>query len=142
MGFWILVTSTHWLMKLSRNTIPTAVCNKCLGENNWRSPPRSSWAIASTIRGLLFAVPTSITAATGRRAIGNAADNVGTECWGSCPFFSRCHAIFRQPLPRSMEGRNGPAVWPPRSPDLTTANFYLWGHLKRVVYAQWCNTRD
>jgi hypothetical protein len=25
--------------------------------------------------------------------------------------------------------------WPPRSPDLTLLDFYLWGHLKTVVYA-------
>jgi hypothetical protein len=25
--------------------------------------------------------------------------------------------------------------WPPRSPDLTPLDFYLWGHLKTVVYA-------
>ncbi|KAJ4450186.1 hypothetical protein ANN_01593 [Periplaneta americana] len=25
--------------------------------------------------------------------------------------------------------------WPPRSPDLTPLDFYLWGHLKAVVYA-------
>jgi hypothetical protein len=36
----------------------------------------------------------------------------------------------------------GPVVWPPRSPDLTTADFYLWGHLKSMVYAQRHNTRD
>jgi hypothetical protein len=142
MGFWIHTGSWKFTL-LSRNTIPTAVFNKCLGGNNWRSPPTSLWAITSTIRGLLFVVPTStITAITGRHTVGNAADNVGNACWGSCPFFSRCHAVFRQPLPRLMEGRNGPAVWPPRSPDLTTADFYLWGHLKSVVYAQWCSTRD
>jgi hypothetical protein len=39
-------------------------------------------------------------------------------------------------------GRIGPVVWPPRSPDLTPADFYLWGHLKSIVYAQRCNTRD
>jgi hypothetical protein len=104
MGFWMLVTSTHWLMKLSRNTIPTAVCNKCLGGNHWRSPPRSLWATALTVRGLLFTVPMwTITATTGRRTIGNAADNVCIALWGFCPLFSRCHAVFRQPLPRSMD---------------------------------------
>jgi hypothetical protein len=54
MRFWILVTSTHELMKstfVSRSSIPTAVCSKCLGRNNWCSPPRSLWATASTIRG-------------------------------------------------------------------------------------------
>lgn len=32
-------------------------------------------------------------------------------------------------------GRNGPVLWPPRSPDLTIADFYLWGRLKQIVYA-------
>jgi hypothetical protein len=31
-------------------------------------------------------------------------------------------------------GRGGPIVWPPRSPDLTPCDFYLWGHLKSLVY--------
>ena len=26
-------------------------------------------------------------------------------------------------------------LWPPRSPDLTTPDFFLWGHLKDRVYA-------
>lgn len=31
-------------------------------------------------------------------------------------------------------GRGGPTSWPARSPDLTPLDFYLWGHLKSVVY--------
>jgi hypothetical protein len=27
-------------------------------------------------------------------------------------------------------------------PDLTPANFYLWGHPKSIVYTKQCNTRD
>jgi len=26
-------------------------------------------------------------------------------------------------------------LWPPRSPDLSTCGFYLWGYLKGKVYA-------
>jgi hypothetical protein len=33
-------------------------------------------------------------------------------------------------------GRNGPTIWPPRSPDLTPCDFYLWGRLKNKVYSQ------
>jgi hypothetical protein len=44
--------------------------------------------------------------------------------------------------PRRWIGRNGSVVWPPRSPDLTPADFYLWGHLKSIVYAKRCNPRD
>jgi len=31
-------------------------------------------------------------------------------------------------------GRNGPTEWPPRSPDLTPPDFFLWGHAKEKVY--------
>lgn len=31
-------------------------------------------------------------------------------------------------------GRNGPVAWPARSPDLTPLDFYLWGHMKTLVY--------
>ena len=32
--------------------------------------------------------------------------------------------------------------WPPRSPDLTSLDFYLWGYLKNIVYARAPTTRD
>jgi hypothetical protein len=32
-------------------------------------------------------------------------------------------------------GRGGSTAWPPRSPDFNPLNFYLWGHLKTIVYA-------
>lgn len=31
-------------------------------------------------------------------------------------------------------GPNGPWTWPPRSPDLTPADFHLWGRIKAQVY--------
>lgn len=31
-------------------------------------------------------------------------------------------------------GRGGPVQWPARSPDLTPLDFYLWGHVKDLVY--------
>lgn len=31
-------------------------------------------------------------------------------------------------------GRGGPISWPPRSPDLTKLDFFLWGHIKNIVY--------
>jgi hypothetical protein len=34
-----------------------------------------------------------------------------------------------------MIGRGGPTAWPPSSPDLNPLDFYLWGHLKSLVYA-------
>lgn len=37
---------------------------------------------------------------------------------------------------RNWIGRNGPILWPPRSPDLTILDFYLWGRLKQIVYRE------
>jgi len=31
-------------------------------------------------------------------------------------------------------GHGGPLAWPPRSPDLTLLNYYLWGHMKTFMY--------
>ena len=31
-------------------------------------------------------------------------------------------------------GQRGPVKWPPRSPNLSPLDFYLWGHLKAMVY--------
>jgi hypothetical protein len=31
-------------------------------------------------------------------------------------------------------GRSGPIAWPPRSPDLTPVDFFLWGYVKNIVY--------
>ncbi|KAJ8954148.1 hypothetical protein NQ318_005742 [Aromia moschata] len=33
-------------------------------------------------------------------------------------------------------GKDGPILWPPRSPDLTILDFYLWGRLKQIVYRE------
>ena len=33
-------------------------------------------------------------------------------------------------------GRGGPIAWPPNSPDLTPPDFFVWGFVKDLVYAQ------
>lgn len=47
--------------------------------------------------------------------------------------------IVREYLDRTFHGRlianGGPIAWPPRSPDLNPIDFFLWGHLKTLVYA-------
>ncbi|KAL1488367.1 hypothetical protein ABEB36_014844 [Hypothenemus hampei] len=43
-------------------------------------------------------------------------------------------------FPRQWIGRNGPVAWPPRSPDLNPCDFYLWGHMKQIVYSTPINT--
>lgn len=37
--------------------------------------------------------------------------------------------------PNRWIGRGGPVAWPPRSPDLTPPDFFLWGYLKNIVYS-------
>lgn len=37
-------------------------------------------------------------------------------------------------------GRGGPVNWPARSPDLTPIDFFLWGHVKQLVFKKVCNS--
>lgn len=39
-------------------------------------------------------------------------------------------------------GRGGPTAWPPRSPDLTKMDFFMWGYVKEKVYQTAPTTRD
>lgn len=45
-------------------------------------------------------------------------------------------------FPGRWIGRAGPVAWPARSPDLTPLDFYLWGHLKALVYEDPTTTPD
>lgn len=53
-----------------------------------------------------------------------------------------CPAHFRitvrqwldQNFPNRWIGRGGPIPWPARSPDLTPMDYYVWGHMKSLVY--------
>ncbi|KAJ4439355.1 hypothetical protein ANN_07477 [Periplaneta americana] len=55
---------------------------------------------------------------------------------GAPAHFSRtaCRYLDRR-FPDRWIGRGGPIAWPPRSPDLNPLDFYLWGHLKSLVYS-------
>lgn len=39
-------------------------------------------------------------------------------------------------FPNGWIGRGAPIAWPPRSPDLTPLDFFLWGYVKNIVYAE------
>lgn len=45
-------------------------------------------------------------------------------------------------FPNSWIGRGGPIPWPPRSPDLTPVDFYVWGRAKELVYTTEVASRD
>jgi hypothetical protein len=38
-------------------------------------------------------------------------------------------------FPNRSVGRDGPTPWPPRSPDITPLDFFLWGYVKDKVYS-------
>jgi hypothetical protein len=39
-------------------------------------------------------------------------------------------------FPNRWIGRVGSMAWPPRSPDLTPLDFFMWGYVKTIVYAE------
>lgn len=42
--------------------------------------------------------------------------------------------FLREQFDERIISLNGPISWPPRSPDLSPLDFYLWGHTKNEVY--------
>ena len=44
-------------------------------------------------------------------------------------------AAFRCLFPQRVISHFGDVPWPPRSPDLTAPDFFLWGYLKSKVYS-------
>lgn len=43
--------------------------------------------------------------------------------------------FLNQTFEQRWIGRGGPTRWPPRSPDLTPIDFFLWGTMKQLVYS-------
>ena len=44
------------------------------------------------------------------------------------------HGFLYPTFPHRWIGRDGPIPWPPRSPDITPLDFFLWGYVKDIVY--------
>ena len=62
---------------------------------------------------------------------------------GAPPHYSRqVIEHLNQAFPGRWIGRGGPHAWPARSPDLTPLDFYLWGHMKTLVYKTKVNSRE
>ncbi|KAJ8935767.1 hypothetical protein NQ318_000240 [Aromia moschata] len=58
--------------------------------------------------------------------------------WNGCPAhqaFTVCNWLNSE-FNEHWIGRDGPILWPPRSPDLTILDFHLWGRLKQMVYRE------
>ncbi|KAJ4446658.1 hypothetical protein ANN_13355 [Periplaneta americana] len=50
-------------------------------------------------------------------------------------WFSDVRTNLDNMFPCRRNGRGGPIAWPPRSPDLTPLEFFLWSYVKDKVYA-------
>ncbi|KAJ8910240.1 hypothetical protein NQ315_002564 [Exocentrus adspersus] len=81
------------------------------------------------------------------RLIHHLPDCIKNQIWiqldGAPPHFS---ANVRQHLtenfPGQWIGRQGPTAWPPRSPDLTPMDYFLWGTVKSDVYSYAATTQE
>ena len=67
----------------------------------------------------------------GVRALYGAAEDIFYLQDGAPPHY---HLGIRAFLDDNLQGRRGPIEFPPRSPDLTPMDFYLWGTVKDEVY--------
>ena len=56
--------------------------------------------------------------------------------WGSASFCITVHVrdYLNECFPQQWIGGDGPTAWPPRSPDLTSLDFFFWGYIKDIVY--------
>ncbi|CAG7717376.1 unnamed protein product [Allacma fusca] len=50
--------------------------------------------------------------------------------------------FLNQTFDRNWIGSDGPSNWPPRSPDLTVPDFWLWGRIKQKVFAKDMKTNE
>ena len=47
--------------------------------------------------------------------------------------------VLSERFPDAWIGRGGPIPWPPQSPDLSPLDFFLWGYITNIVYAEKIN---
>jgi len=50
--------------------------------------------------------------------------------WGS-----HVRRFLAATFPNRWIGKDGPTPWPPRSPDITPLDFFLWGYVKEKVFS-------
>ena len=60
----------------------------------------------------------------------------------TCHTANATMAFLRQKFNGRLISRRGDVPWPPRSPDLSPCDFFLWGYLKERVYKDKSRTLD
>lgn len=73
--------------------------------------------------------------------------NIRRQIWfqhcGTSPHFTfNIREYLNKTYGDKWIGRGGPVAWPPRSPNLTPLDFFLWRHLKSLVYETPVNTKE
>jgi hypothetical protein len=60
--------------------------------------------------------------------------------WHRCLSLSKpWDTTLDESFPNRWLGHGGPIAWPPRSPDLTPLDYYIWGHMKlRSIHEKHC----
>ncbi|KAJ9587544.1 hypothetical protein L9F63_019024 [Diploptera punctata] len=67
---------------------------------------------------------------------GNAPDGKTIKQDGALPYWSLdVRNSLKESFPDRWIGRGGPIGWPPRSPDITPLEFFLWVYVKDRVFA-------
>jgi len=56
-------------------------------------------------------------------------------------YTNRVRELLNELFANRRLGRGGPVAWPPRSPDLKPLDYYLWGHMKTLVYVTKVDSR-
>ena len=63
--------------------------------------------------------------------------NVWMQDDGAPPHCALCsRQVINEIFEEKWIGRGGPVDWPPRSPDLTSPYYFLWGFVKERVMAE------
>ena len=72
------------------------------------------------------------------------ADSIKFMQDGAPPHFAlTVRSWLDEKLPNRWMGRGSSSMpWPPRSPDLTPCDFFLWGYIKSKVYSKRCRTLE
>lgn len=62
----------------------------------------------------------------------------------ACPSHTSraARTVLNAMFPNKWIGKYGPINYPPRSPDLTSLDYYFWGRIKDLVYNEHPTTRD
>ena len=115
-----------------RPWIPATFRHQCVGRYCKRS---FDWALtSSTTPNTLILSCWSIGLIIGRCVIGHPLLPFVQHDGAPPHFAGAVRGHLNQCFGRRWIGRDDPITWPPRSSDLTALDFFLWGHMKSLVY--------